>query len=130
MRHQAGGFDKQLLDSLYEDDAARRRLQMQSTGMLNSFEQPNPFALSHNMAPHMSMQMAMMGQGQHQMMLQQQQQMMMQQQQSMLPQLYQQNMMMVHCQYQPYYPQHQPKGSTNPFEDPFHFPQSLTPRQI
>ncbi|CAA2969143.1 clathrin assembly At5g57200 [Olea europaea subsp. europaea] len=80
----AGGFDKLLLDSLYEDDASRRQIQLQNAGYSagygyemtapNPFEQHDPFAMSNNIAPPISVQMAMMSQ-QEQMIMHQQQQM-------------------------------------------------------
>lgn len=78
----AGGFDKLLLDSLYEDDSARRQIQLTNAGYghggteraaappQNPFEmQQDPFAMSNNIAPPTNVQMAQ----------QQQQQMMMHQ---------------------------------------------------
>ncbi|KAK6944595.1 AP180 N-terminal homology (ANTH) domain, partial [Dillenia turbinata] len=112
-----GGFDKLLLYSLYEDDSARRQIQMQNAGygaygtmMQNPFEQQHdPFAMSNNIAPPTHVQMAMQQQQQQQMILQQQQ---LQQQQLMLgpPQ-----------QHFPQYPQMQMQqmGPFNPFGDPF-----------
>ncbi|KAJ6381205.1 hypothetical protein OIU77_029983 [Salix suchowensis] len=48
-----GGFDRLLLDSLYEDDTARKQIQMQNAGygygataVHNPFEQQDPFATS------------------------------------------------------------------------------------
>ncbi|XP_061361970.1 putative clathrin assembly protein At5g57200 [Gastrolobium bilobum] len=133
-RKMAGGFDKLLLDSLYEDDNARRQLQLQNAGyghegiaIQNPFDQYNqhdPFAMSNNIAPPSNVQMAIMAQQQ-----QQQQQMMYQQQQQMMfqPQQQQQqhNMMMVPYQQQPHnqYPQQmQMMGSHNPFGDPLPVP--------
>ncbi|KAF5456380.1 hypothetical protein F2P56_025870 [Juglans regia] len=130
----AGGFDKLLLDSLYEDEAARRQIQLQDAGygyggmaMQNPFDQQHdPFGMSNNVAPPSNVQMAMLAQQQQQ---HQQQQMMFQQQQH--------NMSMVPYQYQPQYPQQsqypqhtQYMGSSNPFGDPFHgYPQSSMPQQ-
>ncbi|CAK7345738.1 unnamed protein product [Dovyalis caffra] len=81
-----GGFDRLLLDSLYEDDIARRQIQLQNAGygygtsaLHNPFEQQeDPFATSHGIAPPPNVQMVMMAQQQQQY---QQQQMMMQQHQ-------------------------------------------------
>lgn len=128
---QAGGFDKLLLDSLYEDEAARRQIQLQDAGykygemaMRNPFDQQqDPFAMSNNIAPPPNVQMAILAQQQQQ---HQQQHMMFQQQQH--------NMSMVPYQYQPQqsqYPQQtQFMGSSNPFGDPFHgYPQSSMPQQ-
>ncbi|KAF2309764.1 hypothetical protein GH714_004992 [Hevea brasiliensis] len=121
----AGGFDQLLLDSLYEDDNARRQLQLQNAGYgyggmaeNNPFEhqqqqEEDPFIMSNNIAPSPSVQMAMMAQQQQQ-----------QQQQSM---------MMVPYQYQSQYPpqpQMQQMGSLNPFGDPFpSLPQNSIPQQ-
>ncbi|CAN8230494.1 unnamed protein product [Cochlearia groenlandica] len=78
----AGGFDKLLLDSLYEDDSARRQIQLTNAGYghggtdtalapQNPFEmmQQDPFAMSNNIAPPTNVQMAM--QQQHMMMMHQ-----------------------------------------------------------
>ncbi|CAA3021283.1 clathrin assembly At5g57200 [Olea europaea subsp. europaea] len=120
----AGGFDKLLLDSLYEDDSARRQLKLQNAGykasyghemaVPNPFDQPDPFTMSNNFAPPINVQMAHMSQ---------QQQMMMQQQQ-------QQNMM-VSYQHKTQYSHSQmaQMGSSNPFGDPFVYPQSAMPPQ-
>ncbi|KAK9269125.1 hypothetical protein L1049_000894 [Liquidambar formosana] len=120
----AGGFDKLLLDSLYEDEATRRQIQLQNAGygygmatqtMQNPFDQRDPFLMSNSVAPPPNVQMAMMA-------LQQQQQQ--QQQQKMATMVPQQNL--------PQYPQQQMQsiGSSNPFGDPFvSLPQSATPSQ-
>lgn len=127
----AGGFDKLLLDSLYEDDTARRQIQLQNAGygsygmpmqtVQNPFDQRDPFLMSHSIAPPPNVQMAMMAQQQQQ----QQQQMLMQHQQHM--------MMVPHHQYLPQYPQqqmHQHMGPSNPFGDPFvNLPQSSSASQ-
>ncbi|KAL1217458.1 putative clathrin assembly protein [Cardamine amara subsp. amara] len=71
----AGGFDNLLLDSLYEDDTARRQIQLTNAGYgfgataisgepalsnPNPFgTQQDPFAMSNNMAPPTNVQMAM-----------------------------------------------------------------------
>lgn len=125
---KGGGFDKLLLDSLYEDDSSRRQIQLHHAGygydtygyengygygygmaQQNPFEQVDPFAMSRSIAPPTNVQLAMM----------QQQQMMFQQ-----PQLHQNNMMMVpHQSSQQYTPHHQQTpsytGYSNPFGDPF-----------
>ncbi|KAK6147437.1 hypothetical protein DH2020_018349 [Rehmannia glutinosa] len=124
----AGGFDKLLLDSLYEDDAARRTVQLHSAGYNTSYgyemapqtpfdQQYDPFAMSNNIAPPTNVQMAMMSQQEQIMMLQQQQQ----QQQAM--------MMVPHNPYTSHYsPQQMPQiGPSNPFGDPFSYPQSGMP---
>ncbi|CAL0304760.1 unnamed protein product [Lupinus luteus] len=145
-RKMGGGFDKLLLDSLYEDDTARRQLQLQNAGyghggipiQNNPFDQYNqhdPFAVSNNIAPPPNVQMALMSQ--QQMMFQQQQQ----QQQQQNPMMFQQpqhNMMMVpHQQQQPNIQQYPPQqmqmmGSHNPFGDPLpvpSYPHSSMPQQ-
>ncbi|XP_020872767.1 putative clathrin assembly protein At5g57200 [Arabidopsis lyrata subsp. lyrata] len=114
---QPGGFDNLLLDSLYEDDTARRQIQLTNAGYgfgataipgepalsnPNPFGmQQDPFAMSNNMAPPTNVQMAM-----------QQQQMMMMNNRSP----YNNN-------YSPYHHhQFSPNPSTsspNPFGDPF-----------
>ncbi|WMV13475.1 hypothetical protein MTR67_006860 [Solanum verrucosum] len=126
----AGGFDKLLLDSLYEDDATRRQIQLQNAGYSagygyeipgqNPFNQHDPFAMSNNIAPPTNVQMAIMSQQQQQ---QQQQLLLMQQHHHQFPQ---QNMMMVsHSQYQaqqiPY------MASANPFVDPFSYQSTSVP---
>ncbi|KAB1204290.1 hypothetical protein CJ030_MR8G020407 [Morella rubra] len=126
----AGGFDKLLLDSLYEDDAARRQIQLQDAGygcgsmtIQNPFEQKqDPFVMSQNIAPPPNVQMAMLAQQQQQYQ-HQQQQMMFQQQQH--------NMTMAPHQYQSQYPQQQVQQISpfNPFGDPFlGYPQSSMPQ--
>ncbi|KAH9620303.1 hypothetical protein KSS87_005715 [Heliosperma pusillum] len=136
----AGGFDKLLLDSLYEDDNARRQLQYQNAGygpygvgadpiqVHNPFEQQHqdPFFFSNSFAPPTNVQLAMMSQQQ-----QYQQQIMMHQQ---LPSS---SMMMVPYQNTPpsQYPQqqqmqHMGMGPINPFGDPFSpLPQNSTYQQ-
>ena len=126
--YQAGGFDSLLLDSLYEDEAARRQLQLQNAGYNAGYgyqmtaqsplDQHDPFAMSNAIAPPTNVQMALMSQ---------QEQMMMQQQQ-----MQQQNMMMVPHQYPAQYSQQQQvpyMASANPFGDPFGYPQNATPQQ-
>ncbi|CAL5184557.1 unnamed protein product [Lathyrus oleraceus] len=136
-RRMAGGFDTLLLDSLYEDQHARRQLQLQNAGYgheemtvqnpFDHYNQLDPFATSKNIAPPTNVQMAMMAQQQQQ----HQQQMMFQQQQMMYPQQQQHqhhNMEMVLHQQQPQgqYPQHpqqlQIMGNHNPFGDPLPVP--------
>ena len=130
---QGGGFDRLLLDSLYEDDTARKQIQMQNAGygygataVHNPFEQQDPFATSTGIAPPTNVQMAVMAQQQQQY----------QQQQIMTQQHQQQNQsMMVPYEFQPQYPQQQMQqvgqiGPANPFTDPFSsFPQSSEPQQ-
>ncbi|XP_038889725.1 putative clathrin assembly protein At5g57200 [Benincasa hispida] len=139
----AGGFDKLLLDSLYEDEQARRHLQLQNAGygpygemmVQNPFEQHDPFSMSSNIAPPPNVQMAMMAQ-QQQMLFQHQQQQPLQsnafpQQKQQQQQLHSNDsMMMVPYQQQlPQYPQQQMQQiGPNPFGDPFlSFPQTSLP---
>lgn len=119
MLSQAGGFDKLLLDSLYEDENARRQLQLRNAGYgyegmdthnpFDHYNQQDPFAMSNNIAPPANVQMAFMAQQQQQMMFQQQQQY---------------NTMMVPYQYpQTQYNQQMPDiGSSNPFNDALPMP--------
>jgi len=119
------------LDSLYEDETARRQLQLQNAGYghggtmevhnpFDHYNQQDPFAMSSNIAPPPNVQMALMAQQQ------QQQQMMFQQQQMMYQQQPEQhNMMMVPHQQQPhnqFSQQMQNPGSHNPFGDPLPVP--------
>ncbi|CAM8959914.1 unnamed protein product [Rhodiola kirilowii] len=136
-RKLAGGFDKLLLDSLYEDDHARRQLQLQNAGysydmsmQYPSYTQPDPFAVSNNIAPPSNVQFAMMQQ-QQQLMFQNQHHQQQQQYQMTMYQNQQQfqqhNMMMVphgQQQYLPQYPQQQMAhiDPSNPFSDPFSLP--------
>ncbi|KAE9601644.1 hypothetical protein Lal_00040676 [Lupinus albus] len=124
VRKMAGGFDNLLLDSLYEDENARRQLQLRNAGhgyermatynTLNHCNQHDPFAMYNNIAPPPNVQMALMTQQQQQ--LQQQQQMMFQQQQhNMMMFPYQQS----HIQYPQ---QTQVIGYSNPFGDPLPVP--------
>ncbi|OMO61134.1 ENTH/ANTH/VHS superfamily protein [Corchorus capsularis] len=145
----AGGFDKLLLDSLYEDEAARRQIQMTNAGygyegmaMQNPFQQlqqqHDPFAMSNNIAPPTNVQMALLAQQQQQyqheqMMLQQQQQTMLvpyNQHQSQSQSPYSHN-----NQQQPHYLPQQPQfmgsAAANPFGDPFYnlLPSTSTSQQ-
>ncbi|XP_042453551.1 putative clathrin assembly protein At5g57200 [Zingiber officinale] len=114
----AGGFDKLLLDSLYEDSARRQQIATAYNGGsmdADPFHYRDPFAMSNGIAPPPNVQMAMMAQQQqqyyYQQQLQQQQYPMYQQQQYYHQQVPQQTMMV------PYQPQQQ-MGSANPFGDP------------
>ncbi|KAG9449230.1 hypothetical protein H6P81_009195 [Aristolochia fimbriata] len=119
----AGGFNKLLLDSLYEHGEIRS--QQQNAGYevgisSNAFDSQDPFNMSNNIAPPLNVQMALMAQQQYE-----QQQMM-----SIQPyQPYQQ-----YQQYQQYHPyqsmqqyyhpqqqqqQQQVVSNNNPFGDPF-----------
>lgn len=147
---QAGGFDKLLLDSLYEDEHARRHLQLQNAGygpygemmVHNPFEQHDPFAMSSSVAPPPNVQMAMMAQQQQMLFHHQHQQQQPLQTNAFSQQQQQQqhqndSMMMVPYQQQlPQYPQQQQQqqqqmqqlGPSNPFGDPFlSFPQNSLP---
>ncbi|KAI3709064.1 hypothetical protein L2E82_38798 [Cichorium intybus] len=126
-----GGFDKFLLDSLYDDDIARKRIQLQNAGyntshgynmQYNPFNQQDPFMMSNGVTPPTNVQMAMLDQ--------QHQQITMNQQQpyhNHYPQLYQQP--------QPYPQQNMlvpynngyATGTSNPFGDVYEYPQSSTP---
>ncbi|CAN8301577.1 unnamed protein product [Cochlearia groenlandica] len=119
-----GGFDNLLLDSLYEDDTARRQIQLTNAGYgfgatatpgdPSSFNpnpfgmQQDPFAMSNNMAPPTNVQMAM----------QQQQMMMMNNNQNPYNNNNNNN-------YSPYHHQHNhhmssnTSSSPNPFGEPF-----------
>lgn len=124
---QAGGFDKLLLDSLYEDDNARRQIQLQNAGygyqglaaVQNPFEQQqnDPFIMSNCIAPPPNVQMAVMQQQQ--------------QQQQMLQQNQQQSMMVPYQQPTQFPQQQMPQTNyANPFGDPFVMhPNSSTPQQ-
>lgn len=121
-----GGFDKLLLESLYEDTA--RRQQIASVGYYggvesaaNPFDNRDPFATSNNICPPSNVQMAQMAQQQQYYYQQQLQQQQYYQQQHQYYQPQQQQMMMM-----PYNPQlqnasPQQLGTTvaNPFSDPF-----------
>lgn len=136
----AGGFDNFLLNSLYEDENARRQLQMQNAGygpygmgagamqVHNPYEQQqqDPFFMSNNFAPPTNVQMAMSQQQQQQMMMQHHHHQQLPPSQSMMMVPYQNASP---TQY-PQSLQQQPMGmgSSNPFGDPFSvFPQNTTP---
>ncbi|KAM3193964.1 hypothetical protein ACQJBY_070549 [Aegilops geniculata] len=115
---QAGGFDKLLLDSLYEDDTRRQQIaSVTYTGgvTVNPFDPNDPFAMSSSFAPPSNVQFAMMGQQQQYYQAQQHGYFQMQQQQqqhqmvAMPPQTYQQQQ----AQYA------MNAGLSNPFGDPF-----------
>jgi hypothetical protein len=129
---QAGGFDKLLLDSLYEDEA--RRQQIASVTYTGSLGAPNPFganandpfAMSSSFALPAHVQLTLMTQNQQQ--YYQAQQYFQPQQQFLQPQHQQQyfqqhqqasampTLNMYHHQYQYSVP---PSGASNPFGDPF-----------
>ncbi|GJN19137.1 hypothetical protein PR202_gb06377 [Eleusine coracana subsp. coracana] len=109
----AGGFDKLLLDSLYEDDARRQQIASVtytgSLGATNPFDASDPFAISSSFMPPSNVQLAMLAQQQQQYFQPQQQCSQVQQQQLVTvpqPNLY-------HYQQQQYY------APSNPFGDPF-----------
>ncbi|XP_057417903.1 putative clathrin assembly protein At4g25940 [Lotus japonicus] len=114
-RKMAGGFDKLLLDSLYEDENARRQLQLQNAGYeyegmtlhnpFNHYTQHDPFAIGppHNVQMTLTAQQHQQQQHHHQMMFQQQQQ---------------HNMIMVPAYQYPHNSQYSQRSSSNPFEDP------------
>lgn len=132
---KAGGFNKLLLDSLYEDDTARRQIQLQNAGyntsygynmpleQHNPFNQIDPFALSNSIPPPTNVQMGLMSQQQQQ------------QQQHPYVNPYQQQQHPYASQYHHHQQQQQQQqqqmpfsGSTNnPFGDPFNHPQSSMP---
>lgn len=61
MKHQAGGLDTLILDSLYEEGAYRNAQKpVYGAPAPNPFEVHDPFALSNNIAPPPSVQMASM----------------------------------------------------------------------
>nr|CAD1827635.1 unnamed protein product [Ananas comosus var. bracteatus] len=98
----AGGFDKLLLDSLYDDGARRQQTTATYGGpaATNPFEPHDPFATSNSIAPPTNVQMSMMAQQQHDMTMTMN--------------------MMPHPYHQPNYPQHpQAIAPANPFSDPF-----------
>ncbi|KAM0904590.1 hypothetical protein ACQ4PT_017916 [Festuca glaucescens] len=111
----AGGFDKLLLDSLYEDTARRHQIaSVTYTGSIatNPFDPNDPFAMSSSFAPPSNVQLAMMSQQQQYYQMQQQEYYQMQQQHQMVmmpPQTYQQQQ----AQYATN------AGLSNPFGDPF-----------
>ncbi|CAN1329761.1 Putative clathrin assembly protein At5g57200 [Linum perenne] len=103
----AGGFDKLLLDSLYEDETARKQIELTNAGYrphgpgsLQQHQQNDPFMMSNNIAPPTNVQLAMTAQHMQQYSWQQDQQ------QSMVP-----------YQHDPHQPQN--VGFANPFGDPF-----------
>ncbi|XP_044429589.1 putative clathrin assembly protein At5g57200 isoform X2 [Triticum aestivum] len=112
-----GGFDKLLLDSLYEDDTRRQQIASVTYAggvTVNPFDPNDPFAMSNSFAPPSNVQFAMMGQQQQYYQAQQHGYFQMQQQQhhqmvAMPPQTYQQQQ----AQYAVN------AGLSNPFGDPF-----------
>ncbi|KAL3625144.1 hypothetical protein CASFOL_030598 [Castilleja foliolosa] len=131
----AGGFNKSLLDSLYEDDMARRQLQLHSAGYSTSsygyettpYDHRGPFAMQNNGVSPIDLHTPTMYHHQHhQMMMMQQQNMMMQQQNMMMmvPHNNNNNPYAAHQYQHPLQQQQQQQqmpqmGSSNPFGDPF-----------
>ncbi|XWS70998.1 hypothetical protein CRYUN_Cryun03dG0099000 [Craigia yunnanensis] len=122
----AGGFDKLLLDSLYEDEGGRRQIELRNAGYGHGYgygyrsgyegtgvvqQQHDPFIMSNSIASPTNVQMTLLAQQQHQY---QREQMMLQQQHQ-----HQQMMMMVPYQYPQQQQQMQHMASSNPFGDPF-----------
>ncbi|XP_047055234.1 putative clathrin assembly protein At5g57200 [Lolium rigidum] len=111
----AGGFDKLLLDSLYEDTSRRQQIASATYNgsfATNPFDPSDPFTMSSSFAPPSNVQLAMMSQQQQYYQVQQQEYYQMQQQHQMVmmpPQTYQQQQ----AQYATN------AGLSNPFGDPF-----------
>lgn len=135
--YQAGGFDNLLLDSLYEDSAARRTMELHSAGYNTSYgydpsmqiafdqqQQFDPFAISNNIPPPTNVQLAQMAQQEQMVMHQQQMPMMMP-----MPGMEAHHGMGVGMEpYNPYAAsQQQTGGYFNPFDDPFSYPQPAAP---
>lgn len=121
----AGGFDKLLLDSLYEDEARRQQIaSVTYTGSLGAANPldanaNDPFAMSSVFAPPSNVQLALMAQQQPYYQAQQQYFQPQQNQHRYLPQHQQiamQTQNMYHHQYQYSAPS---SGASNPFGDPF-----------
>ncbi|XP_057778844.1 putative clathrin assembly protein At5g57200 [Salvia miltiorrhiza] len=136
----AGGFDNLLLDSLYEDSAARRTMELHSAGYSTSYgydpsmqiafnqqqqQQFDPFAMSSNIPPPTNVQMALLAQ-QEQMTMHQQLQQQQQQQMMMMPTMEQHQGMSMEP-YNPYAASQPMGGYFNPFGDPFNYPQPAAP---
>ncbi|CAM0908953.1 unnamed protein product [Alopecurus aequalis] len=120
----AGGFDKLLLDSLYEDSARRQQIaSVTYTGSVaaNPFDPNDPFAMSNSFAPPSNVQFAMMAQQQQYYQAQQQDYFNLHQQQQMVTMPQQQQMVMMPPQtYQQQQAQYSVNaGLSNPFGDPF-----------
>ncbi|CAA7408264.1 unnamed protein product [Spirodela intermedia] len=114
----AGGFDKLLLDRLYDDAAARQ--QRSGGGYVTAVPAgPNPFAASYAFPPQANVQMALMGPHQHQ-----HQQQMQTQMAGTTPTIAPQH----HFAYQPQFSPPGMAAPTNPFGDPFFsFPRAAPP---
>ncbi|KAG8069950.1 hypothetical protein GUJ93_ZPchr0006g46105 [Zizania palustris] len=127
----AGGFDKLLLYSLYEDEARRQQIAgvtyAGTIGATNPFETNDPFAMSSSFAPPSNVQWAILTQQQQQsyyQSLQHQQQYYLPQQQHLQDQqqhlYFQQQQLMPLQMYQQQHQYPAPlAGSSNPFGDPF-----------
>ncbi|KAJ4747998.1 ENTH/ANTH/VHS superfamily protein [Rhynchospora pubera] len=113
-----GGFDKLLLDSLYEDEARRQQIASATyTGSLtaNPFETQDPFAMSSGIAPPSNVQMAMLAQQQQQ--YYQQQYYQQQQYYNHNQPLQQEQQMMIVPQGYQHYTSSPQAGPGNPFGD-------------
>uniref|UniRef100_A0A0E0CGH3 ENTH domain-containing protein n=1 Tax=Oryza meridionalis TaxID=40149 RepID=A0A0E0CGH3_9ORYZ len=130
----AGGFDKLLLDSLYEDETRRRQIAgVTYTGSIggapNPFDTNDPFATSSSFLPPSNVQFAMLNQQQHQYYQSQHQQQHYQQHHFQDHQHHRNMYFQTHYQQNQIYQQQQQQqqhqypasqaGSSNPFGDPF-----------
>jgi hypothetical protein len=120
---QAGGFDKLLLDSLYEDTARRQQIASVTYNggfAANPFVPNDPFAMSNSFAPPSNVQLAMMAQQQQYYQAQQQEYYQVHQQEYYQVQQQQQMVMMPPQTYQQQQAQYSVNaGLSNPFGDPF-----------
>ncbi|KAL6629091.1 hypothetical protein ACP70R_028856 [Stipagrostis hirtigluma subsp. patula] len=122
----AGGFDKLLLDSLYEDEARRQQISSVtytgSLGATNPFATNDPFAMSSSFAPPSNVQLAMMAQQQQYYYQAQQQHQYLQPQQHYFQAQQQQLVTVSPSPPNMYHQQPQYSAATpapNPFGDPF-----------
>uniref|UniRef100_A0A0D9YN36 ENTH domain-containing protein n=1 Tax=Oryza glumipatula TaxID=40148 RepID=A0A0D9YN36_9ORYZ len=130
----AGGFDKLLLDSLYEDETRRRQIAgVTYTGSIgggapNPFDTNDPFATSSSFLPPSNVQFAMLSQQQHQYYQSQHQQQYYQPHHFQDHQHHHNMYFQTHYQQNQIYQQQQQQqhqypapqaGSSNPFGDPF-----------
>ncbi|EEC72596.1 hypothetical protein OsI_06060 [Oryza sativa Indica Group] len=130
----AGGFDKLLLDSLYEDETRRRLIAgVTYTGSIgggapNPFDTNDPFATSSSFLPPSNVQFAMLNQQQHQYYQSQHQQQYYQPHHFQDHQHHHNMYFQTHYQQNQIYQQQQQQqhqypapqaGSSNPFGDPF-----------
>ncbi|KAI0492492.1 hypothetical protein KFK09_026765 [Dendrobium nobile] len=120
----AGGFDKLLLDSLYDDASRRQQISGDNSvgcSNVNSFEPSNPFTMPSGLRPPTGVQMTLMAQQQQQHYYHHHHQQQLYYQQQQMSQRYQQQqqmMMMVPYGYRTENHQLQ-AGQTNPFAVPF-----------